>query len=327
MQLRNDTTQKFMTTDFAPILITTLNRYDHFKKCIKSLSECELCLETDLYIALDYPLRDLHWEGYNEIQKFIKCIEGFKSVNVIKREYNFGAQNNTHDAINFLFKDYESLILTEDDNLFSKDFLVFINRCLQTYKGDSNIFSVCGYNYPVEFNKSYKEQIYVWQGHSAWGTGLWRDKFQKVDWSPEVVLSNVQLFLKDYRKVFGLNTIANSYIPALIHMSNVKQIHGDTYVCLYQYLNKMSSVFPVISRVRNMGHDGSGINGGFMEEDIFSVQKIYRGSSHYEIPKFLKPEKYVDKILYNHFKTNWKSNIKLFIKLILFNLGFKWVKK
>ena len=40
----------------APILIPTLCRYEHFVKCIQSLKENTLANESDLFIALDYPL-------------------------------------------------------------------------------------------------------------------------------------------------------------------------------------------------------------------------------------------------------------------------------
>lgn len=312
---------------YAPVLIPTLNRFDHFKRCVNSLLECELCLETDLFVALDYPSKESHWEGYNKIQQFIKEIQGFKSVTVIKREFNFGAHANIIDGYDVIFKNYESLILSEDDNVFSKDFLMFTNRCLEVYKDDDSIFSVCGYNYPIEIPKFYENEIYTWQGYSAWGVGFWRDKFLKIDWSDEVVQSNVKSFLNNYTKVIQLDKIGNHFIPALLHMHNVQQVHGDTYISMYQFLNNMTSVFPVISRVRNMGHDGSGVNCVVVEDNVFSAQEIYRGSGNYEIPKILKADEFIDKILYNHFKTHWKSKIKLFVKLILFNFRFKRVKK
>jgi hypothetical protein len=315
-----------MINDVAPVLIPTLNRFVHFKSCINSLLECELSEETDLFIALDYPLRNNHWEGFNKIKEFITQIEGFKSVYVIKRECNFGAHRNIHDAIDFLFKKYETLILTEDDNVFSNDFLVYTNKCLETYNDNNNIFSVCGYNYPVEMLKFYENEIYSWQGYSAWGVGLWRNKFLKINWSEEVVLSNVKNFLNDYKKVIQLDKIANHYIPALLHMYNIQQVHGDTYISMHQFLNNMTSIFPVISRVRNMGHDGSGINCGVMENDIFAVQDIYSGSNNYEIPKGISRNDDIDTLLYTHFRTQWMFKIKLVIKLVLFNLGYKSAK-
>ena len=52
---------------YAPILIPTLCRADKFRKCIESLKKNKWAKYTAVYIALDYPLNDTHWCGYNEI--------------------------------------------------------------------------------------------------------------------------------------------------------------------------------------------------------------------------------------------------------------------
>lgn len=308
--------------EYAPVLIPTLNRYEHFKKCVNSLLECEGSNDTDLFIALDYPLKDSHWEGYNKILNLIDNIDGFKSVFVIKREINFGANKNGQEALKFVFEKYETLIFSEDDNVFSTDFLMFINRSLEIYKDNRSIFSICGYNYSIEIPNTYEHEIYTWQGYSAWGVGLWRDKFLKIDWSKEKILSNVNNFLNNYRKVVQLDKIANHYIPALLHMRNINEVHGDTYISMYQFLNNMTSIFPVVSRVRNMGHDGSGVNCVIVEDNIFSSQKIYKGSTNYEIPKIININKFINILLYNHFRLQVKSRLKLMARLFWFNLKF-----
>lgn len=35
---------------YAPVVIPTLNRYDHFKACLESLEKCK----TDVYVVLDF---------------------------------------------------------------------------------------------------------------------------------------------------------------------------------------------------------------------------------------------------------------------------------
>lgn len=316
-----------MISYYTPVLIPTLNRFFHFKNCIESLLECEGSQYTDLFIVLDFPSKEAHWEGYNKINAFLHDLIGFKSISVIKREINFGAHANILDGYDVIFKNYDSLILSEDDNVFAKDFLIYMNKSLQKYKYDANVFSISGYNYPIQIPKSYQNNVYFWSGFSAWGVGLWRDKFLKIDWSEDVVQFNTKCFLKDYKKAIQLDKIGNHYIPALLHMYNVKQVHGDTYISMYQFINNITSVFPVISRVRNMGHDGSGINCGLMENDVFSTQEIYTGSSNYEISKVLENNPIIDKILYNHFKVKLNSKLKLFVKLFLFNVGFNQSKK
>ena len=104
---------------FSPVLIPTLNRYTHFKKCIISLSKCKHADKTDLIISLDFPLKDIHWEGYNKIKEFLPKIRGFKSVYIIERKINFGPINNYFESRKEVLNSYDKIIFSEDDNTFS----------------------------------------------------------------------------------------------------------------------------------------------------------------------------------------------------------------
>ncbi len=305
----------------APVLIITLNRDKHFRKCVKSLSECLDANATDLYIALDYPLIESHWEGYNQIKSFIDTITGFKSVTVIKREVNFGIQKNYIEGLNFVFEKHDRLIFSEDDNLFSVDFLNFMNKCLDKFESRDDIFSVNGYNYPINIPIEYSENVYLWIGNSAWGQGFWRKKFKEIEWSNELFQSEIKFFLKDYTNVLKFNRIANTYIPALIHMQNINKVHGDIYICLYQFLNNMTSVFPVESRVRNIGNDGSGENCSALEDDIYSTQSIFTGCSDYNISNVIYSNIKIDNILKMYFHKSFFNKINTFFRLFLINIG------
>lgn len=305
---------------YAPILIPTLNRFEHLKRCVNSLLDCKGVNNTDLFIALDFPLKNSHWEGYKKIQLFIEEIKGFKSVNIIRRERNFGAHNNIFEAYKVIFEKHERVILSEDDNVFSKDFLYFVNSCLEKFKDDASVFSVSGYNYPVKIPSFYEGNVYLWKGFSAWGVGLWREKFCSIDWSEETIRFTTKRFLMDFESVKQWNSISHVYIPALVNMLKKDVIHGDTYVCLYLYLNNMVSVFPVESRVRNLGHDGSGINCGFIEDSIYSTQHLYARDSNYEISGSIIEDPIIYQSLRKHFEYPLIERIKTFIKVILVNL-------
>ena len=108
--------------NFAPVLIPTLSRFEHFKRCVESLSNCTYAEKTDLFIALDYPFDNTHWEGYNKIVRFIPEIKGFNNVIVQKRNTNYGAKKKLYDARNQVFEKYDRLIVSEDDNEFSPNF-------------------------------------------------------------------------------------------------------------------------------------------------------------------------------------------------------------
>ena len=83
-----------MNENLAPVTIPTLCRYEHFKRCIESLSRCTLADKTEVYVALDYPAKESHWDGYNKIKDYLLSHKednlGFKKLIVIQRSRNYG---------------------------------------------------------------------------------------------------------------------------------------------------------------------------------------------------------------------------------------------
>ena len=65
------------SSPYAPVLIPTLCRYEHFKRCIESLSACTGAEHTDVYIGLDYPAKESHRAGYEQIKNFTLMPEPF----------------------------------------------------------------------------------------------------------------------------------------------------------------------------------------------------------------------------------------------------------
>jgi len=307
--------------NFAPVLIPTLNRHVHFKRCVESLSACTHADKTDLFIFLDFPLKDTHWKGYEHIKDYLPDIKGFKTVNVIKREKNYGAVDNFFKSIEYVFERYDKLIFSEDDNIFSPDFLTFVNKGLEVYQGREDIFSVSGYEYPVTIPRNYHKDIYIWQGFSAWGVGIWKGKWEKIKWNREDMIKTIRTILKNYKNVYKHHQISNRYISSKLNMVKKNMPVVDGYISLYLFLNQMYSVFPTISRVRNTGHDGSGENCGYMENNIYNNQSIYNGFNIYEMPYAISPDKEINKLLYQHFKRPFKSKIKTLVELLLINSG------
>ena len=192
-----------------------------------------------------------------------------------------------------------------------------------TYEFREEIFSVSGYQYPITIPEDYDHDIYIWQGYSGWGVGMWGYKWKKINWDSKEALNIISRFLKNFIGLYNYNKVANIYIPAKLSMIEQNTIHGDGYICLNLFLNKMYSVFPVISRVRNLGHDGTGINCGLLKNDIYAQQEIYSGEfGNCKMPFDLQPQKEINDALFLHFKSPLKAKVKTIIKIALLIGGF-----
>lgn len=305
---------------FAPVLIPTLNRHVHFKRCVESLSVCTHADKTDLFILLDYPLKDAHWEGYELIKAYLPNIKGFKTINVIEREKNYGVNDNLFNAMNYVYKRYDSLIISEDDNVFAPSFLKFVNYGLSIYEHRPDIFSISGCNDPFPMPDWYKHDAYLITAFCAWGVGIWRDKWNKVDWS----LDSFNSMLSKKENFKKLKENYQRYLPQLLKIRDTGVITGDGLLFLYLLQNKMYSIYPTKTRVRNTGHDGSGVNCG-NGGTIYLNQKVYEGLKDPHFPFDLQPDpklikyklKQVQLSLIEKFKLQIPPTIRIALKKYL----------
>ncbi|MCE1167030.1 MAG: glycosyltransferase [Sphingobacteriia bacterium] len=261
---------------YAPVLIPTLNRYEHFKRCIESLAKCNHADKTDLFVSLDYPLKNTHWDGYSKIKQYLSEISGFRTITVIQRERNFGAIGNFHKSISEIYENYDRVIFSEDDNEFSENFLDYINQGLMIFNDFHNIQAICGYNYPIKFSAKGRESNYYFsKAFSAWGVGMWRSKklktIYKIDELEEIILRPHLMF-----KIFSIFPYKVASIFSAF--SSGRELFGDEAISLHNIVNEKLIVFPLITKVRNHGHDGSGVHCKFEEGDLFKDQPIDLGS-------------------------------------------------
>ena len=242
--------------DYSPVIIPTLNRYEHLKRCIESLSKCIGADKTDLYVGVDFPPSEQYVEGHSKICEFCKTINGFKNVFVFERDINYGFTKNMSD-LRSRVKDsgHYAYILSEDDNEFSKNYLLYMNQCLKKYKDDSKVFSVCGYSYPKWENLgSYKYNAFPLKGFCAWGAGCWFEKnrvFFTFDKSKNLLFNWKYTF-----KMF----CSGHFITVHRMMFRYNNAGGDLRKRYYAILKDKYCIFPAVTKVRNHGFDGSGTN-------------------------------------------------------------------
>ena len=97
---------------YAPIIIPTLNRYNHLKDCIESLKKNAWAHYTTVYISLDYPPNKKYEDGYKKIKNYLESgIEGFSDVVVIEQKKNLGPIENPLFLENYVLQKYDRYIL------------------------------------------------------------------------------------------------------------------------------------------------------------------------------------------------------------------------
>lgn len=311
---------------YAPVVIPTLNRYEHFKRCLESLERCSGADYTEVYVALDYPPSDKYRKGWELIDAYLHEKEkknGFKVLHVVRRDHNYGTcSDNSNDAV--LIRDikplYDSYIFTEDDNEFSPCYLEFMNKCLERFYDDDRIFLVCGYNYNVKFPDTYKNNFYITKWGCPWGIAKWFHKNKDLD--PYYNENKLRSLIKNDITFNILMKRNPASIQNIISMLKRGAIYGDAVMGSYSVLFDKYCIMPRLSMVRNWGNDGTGDHSQILNQsqnafysqqeickdttfeftdDIFTYEPVYLERNHFK-PSFTLKEWLRERYLYFVFK-------------------------
>ena len=252
----------------VPVLIITLCRYEHFKRCFESLKRNTLAQDTEVYVGLDYPLNEGHWKGYEKIKSYLTSnTEGFRKVHVVAGTNNLGSEENYQNVKQEIYKRFPYYIFTEDDNEFSPDFLSYMNQTMRQYENDDTIYAVSGYSYPIDLSDYHGNAFLLNTYFSAFGYGIWKEKEDKayecITMSEFAAIYKKRKCMKELKEA-SKNQYCNfvkgmlCYIPELIKDNEIQRI--DLSFGLYMFFHHKKMVFPTVSLVRNWGYDGSGIH-------------------------------------------------------------------
>lgn len=326
--------------NYAPIVIPTLNRYDHLRECVESLKNNALAEQTELYISVDYPPSQKYVEGYHKVLEYVnQGIDGFKEVHIFIQEENKGSSKNSKFLYGEVYKRFDTYIFTEDDNVFSPDFLLYINQCLEKYKEDKEILAICGYSYPIDWKED--EDVIIKNNclFPAWGYATWKEKDEAF---LSLTKSDIQTFMKSFKNVRKLYKRNKHLFVQAVHIAknnhylaldqNKELKHIDCVEGIYLVLQNMYVLMPALSMVRNMGSDGSGINCANIEQSsknkvnskeyYFSSQPIdERDTFSLEDKKIITINKRQAKKLDHYMKKSFNELLKSWMIWILYYFG------
>lgn len=309
---------------YAPIIIPTLCRYEHLKECLESLNQNTWAPYTDVYIGLDYPAQEKHFEGYLKIKKYLEDSRfSFKKLVVIKRSENFGADKNNSELRKHIAELYDRYIVSEDDNVFSPYFIEYMDKMLEATSKNKKIIAVCGYSYPVKMpyvdeNAAFMERSFF----SAWGYGVFSNDYQMLLRS--INYDNFHKYLFDWRKIRCMRKRTPQNYSYLMSALWHKKVHvNDIGISLYLNLSDRRVLMPFKSLVKNTGWDGSGLNchadNGFVFNSQSIDQEIELKENYHNIV-FVESEEN-ERIINNFFRVKKIELLKADIKCFLMLLG------
>jgi len=240
----------------APIIVFAFNRPMGLKNLLNSLIHNELAEKSDLFVYVDGPRVDIIGEENKvlEVQNIVKEIQGFKNVKYNFSTINKGLDKSVLQGVTEVINQYGIAIVLEDDLVLSQNFLLFMNDGLNRYANQEKVFSICGYTNKIKVTSDYNFDSYFCTRSSSWGWATWKDRWNSVDWE-----------LKNWQKSSKIGAEFNKWggsdlFRGICHVKDGCADNWDIKFVFSQFLQKKLSLFPVISKVRNEGFDGTGTN-------------------------------------------------------------------
>jgi hypothetical protein len=239
----------------------------------------------------------------------LRNVEGFKSISIVERSTNLGLARSIIGGVGDLFKHHDRLIVLEDDIVTSMDYLAFINEALEHYESEARVFSVTGFNFPIPIDPSYPFDAYFSYRCNSWGWATWRNRWQKVDWD----VKEYAVFQSDRSARRKFNRGGNDLSEMLDHQMQGKIDSWAIRWCFAHSRHDAFCLFPVQSRVENIGFDGSGVHCGptnrfAVELDVRDVKAIVR------FPREVAPDRRIQDAFYRFNSRGPKVALKSFLK-------------
>jgi peptidoglycan/xylan/chitin deacetylase (PgdA/CDA1 family) len=258
-----------------PVILVCYNRPYHTSQVLSALKENNI---QNLYVFADAPRTEKDVKSVLETRKLIEEID-WTTPRVTYQIENQGLAKSITTAANTVFKEYDRLILLEDDCVPQKYFFDFMHTCLNKYENNDKVYGITGYSVPVPQGvlQGYPYDLYFFPRIGSWGWATWKSKWQhKID--------DLQ-FLKDeiLKRGIDINQGGND-VPGMLNAllnGTLKDVWSISWL-LSVYLKGGFYIYPTASHIINVGLDGTGVHCGATErfDTITATSKPLRFPDH-----------------------------------------------
>ncbi len=233
----------------APIIIFTYNRLDTLILTINALTKANLAVESEVFIFSDGAKHEKDNETVDQIRAYIKEISGFKSLVYFFSETNKGLAKSIISGVSKVLETHSKVIVLEDDLIVTTNFLVFMNKSLERYKTENNVFSISGFSFNLKPSAKIKADTYFLNRGWSWGWATWKNRWDSVDW--EVKDYNNFRNNKSLQKQFNAG---GSDLTAMLDKQMNQKLDSWAIRWFFHQFNVAGlTLYPIKSKVSNNG--------------------------------------------------------------------------
>jgi hypothetical protein len=236
----------------SPIVLFAYKRPHHTRRAIEALRCNELASQSRLIIYADGPKTSEDLNAVYETRCLLNKIDGFKSVNVVHRDRNWGLASSIINGVTDVVDKFGKVIVLEDDLVTSPYFLNYMNESLDLYEHDEPVISVHGYIYPL---KQIPAETFFLLGADCWGWGTWKRGWECFNPDGRYLMKEIKR--RKLVKAFNFNGTLDYFSM----LSATARGRIDSWAVRWYasaLLKDKLTLYPGRSLIRNIGTDSSG---------------------------------------------------------------------
>jgi hypothetical protein len=243
---------------WAPIALFIYKRPEHTRRTILSLQACVGASASPIYVFADGPKSEADAPAVRATRAVAHELMNDGAV-FVEHDQNLGLAASIISGTTQLSNQYGSVIVIEDDLVFSPHFLEFLNLGLQRYENDQRVMQVCGYMFDVPRFRDRTDAIFL-PMTSSLGWATWKRAWDQFD--PNATGWRALLGTHDEARRFNLGG-RYDYFGLLKRQMNRD---ADSWAIRWYYTvfsRHGLALFPPRTLVVHTGFDGTGTHDRF----------------------------------------------------------------
>ena len=282
-------------------IVFTYNRSYHTGRVLSGLKNGEVRPEK-LYIFQDGLKKEEHRTEWEKVKEVIHETD-WCDTEIIESNINKGLANSICDGINYVFKEYDAIVVLEDDCVPHYKFMTYMLQALNKYEKCIQIHSVSGYSNAVSVPRNGMDAYFTRRAESI-GWGTWKDRWQQ--------------YRIDYRMVYKIKS--NPKLEREYHIWGADletYLHGNidgkcnswaVFWSLLAIEKEQYCLAPYESLIDNIGFDGTGVHSG--DIPIKQILRDPENKNDILLPDRIEfPENYAE--IFSHFFATTTKEEKL----------------
>lgn len=241
-------------------ILFAYNRSRHTRTVLEALRESEVMTDK-LFVFQDGIKNNTDVKEWKKVSDVIHGIT-FCDTEVMIEQANKGLANSIIDGVNYVFQNYDAVIVLEDDCVPHPKFITYMIQSLNKYETEQKVYSIGGYAWPIELKKD-EEDAYFCQRISSCGWGTWRSRWKQFE-RDYMLLKKIIQNPESKRRLdtWGLD------LPGQLNGNITGECDSWAVFWALKVIEKDGyCLSPYESLITNIGFDGTGVHSGTLYID------------------------------------------------------------